>query len=63
LLNEIFEHSNCQKIEIFYHARNNGTDNFKEITQEISRHFKPQNKNIMRRKIIEKNVKNIIPQN
>lgn len=63
LLNEIFEHSNCQKIDIFYHVRNDSTDNFKEITQEISRHFKPNNKNIMRRKIIDKNVRNVIPQN
>ena len=62
LLNEIFEHSNCQSIEIFYHASENGSDNFKEITQEISRHFKPQNKNLMRRKILNKSIKNIIPQ-
>lgn len=63
LLNEIFEHSNCEKIEIFYHIRNDGSDNFKEITQEISRHFKPENKNIMRRKVGDKDAKNIIPQN
>jgi hypothetical protein len=63
LLNEIFEHSNCQKIEIFYHRRKDGSDNFKEITQEISRHFKPHNKNVMRRKIISKNLRNVIPQN
>ena len=63
LLNEIFEHSNCQKIDIFYHIKKDGSDNFKEITQEISRHFKPHNKNIMRRKILDKNYKNIIPQN
>lgn len=63
LLNEIFEHQNCEKIEIFYHVRNNGSDNFKEITQEISRHFKPHNKNIMRRKVGDKNRTNIIPQN
>jgi hypothetical protein len=62
LLNEIFENANCKRIEIFYHQRSNGTDNFKEITQEISRHFKPQNKNVMRRKVGDKNSKNIIPQ-
>lgn len=62
LLREIFEHSNCQNIDIFYHVREDGTDNFKEITQEISRHFQPGNKNIMRRKIMDKNFKNIIPQ-
>lgn len=63
LLNEIFEHKNCQNIDIFYHLRKDGTDNFKEITQEISRHFKPHNKNVMRRRIANKNPKNIIPQN
>ncbi|HJV78025.1 MAG TPA: AbiH family protein [Paludibacter sp.] len=63
LLSEIFEHQNCENIEIFYHVRNDGTDNFKEITQEISRHFKPQNKNLMRRKVVNKNIDNILPQN
>lgn len=63
LLNEIFEHPNCKKIEIFYHQRSDGSDNFKEITQEISRHFKPQNKGIMRRKVADKNDSNVIPQN
>jgi Bacteriophage abortive infection AbiH len=63
LLNEIFEHPNCKKIEIFYHQRSDGSDNFKEITQEISRHFKPQNKGVMRRKVADKNDSNVIPQN
>ncbi|HZF66394.1 MAG TPA: AbiH family protein [Chitinophagaceae bacterium] len=63
LLSEIFEHPNCVNIEIFYHKREDGYDNFKEITQEISRHFRPQNKNLMRRKVGDKNLKNIIPQN
>jgi hypothetical protein len=63
LLNEIFENRNCKKIEIFYHQRKNGSNNFKEITQEISRHFRPQNKGLMRRKIVDWSDKNIIPQN
>lgn len=63
LLNEIFEHPNCEKIEIFYHVKNDGSDNFREITQEISRHFRPHNKNIMRRRIGNKNERNVIPQN
>lgn len=62
LLSEIFENPNCQNIEIFYHVRKDGSDNFKEITQEISRHFKPQNKNLMRRRILNKNNQNTIPQ-
>ena len=63
LLNEIFEHPNCLKIEIFYHQRLNGSDNFTEITQEISRHFKPPHKRYMRRRVSFKDSKNIIPQN
>jgi hypothetical protein len=63
LLNEIFEHQNCREIEIFYHKRKDGSDNFTEITQEISRHFKPQNKSLMRRRVSSKDPKNIIPQN
>lgn len=63
LLNEIFEHKNCERIEVFYHIRSDGSDNFKEITQEISRHFRPHNKDIMRRRVGNKNARNIIPQN
>jgi hypothetical protein len=63
LLNEIFEHPNCNRIEIFYHVRKDGTDNYKEITQQISRHFKPQNKNMMRRRVGYKMYSHIIPQN
>lgn len=62
LLSEIFEHENCQQIEIFFHVRKDGSDNFKETTQEISRHFKPQNKSLMRRKVQLKDSGNIIPQ-
>ncbi|NNV53960.1 AbiH family protein [Limnovirga soli] len=63
LLNEIFEHPNCKAIEIFFYETKSGTNNFRDITFEISRHFKPNNKNMMRRKVGHKNIKNIIPQN
>jgi hypothetical protein len=62
LLSEIFEHTNCKKIEIFFHKRADGSDNFKEITQQISRHFKPQNKGMFRRKVLPHNERNYIPQ-
>lgn len=62
LLSEIFEHRNCKSIEIFYHQRSDSSDNFQEITQEISRHFKPQNKGLMRRRIVPKSSGCIIPQ-
>lgn len=63
LLSEIFEHSNCLGIEIFFHRRADGSDNYKEITQEISRHFSPQNKRKMRSLITPYNEENAIPQN
>ncbi|MEP7375882.1 MAG: AbiH family protein [Chitinophagaceae bacterium] len=63
LLSEIFEHKNCNRIEIFYHQRPDRSDNFKEITQEISRHFKPANKGLMRRRVSYKDSNNVIPQN
>jgi hypothetical protein len=50
MLNMIFEHENCKSIKIFYHEIAPGENNFKEITQEISRHFK--NKAEMRKKIV-----------
>lgn len=60
LLNELFEHQNCQSIEIYYHQKENGENNYTEITNEISRHFK--NKNKMRRLIQPLKPENIIPQ-
>jgi Bacteriophage abortive infection AbiH len=49
MLNMIFEHYNCKSIKIFYYddGRNN---NYKTLTQEISRHF--NKKNDMRLKIV-----------
>lgn len=39
LLNTIFEHENCKSIKIFFHQKADDTDNYTEITQNISRHF------------------------
>ena len=49
MLNMIFEHHNCKSIKIFYYddGKNN---NYKTLTQEISRHF--NKKNDMRLKIV-----------
>jgi hypothetical protein len=52
LLNTIFEHDNCRSIKVYYHQKENGQDNFTEIIQNISRHFK--DKAIMREKIVNK---------
>lgn len=49
MLNMIFEHNNCKSIKIFYYAWEGG-NNYTELTEEISRHFK--NKADMRRKIV-----------
>jgi hypothetical protein len=52
LLNKIFEHKDCQKIKIYYHQREDGTSDYFEKTQEISRHFMPETKDIMRERIV-----------
>jgi hypothetical protein len=52
LLNSIFEHENCNHIRIFYHRREDGSNDYFEKTQEISRHFKPNNKGKMRTKVV-----------
>ena len=52
LLNTIFEHINCRSIKVFYHRKDNGSDNYTELIQNISRHFK--DKKMMREKIVNK---------
>ncbi|MBE0662294.1 MAG: hypothetical protein IH597_07490 [Bacteroidales bacterium] len=52
LLNSIFEHDKCSNIKIYYHDRKDGSNDYFEKTQEISRHFKPENKAMMRKKIV-----------
>jgi hypothetical protein len=60
LLNTIFEHTNCCSIKIFYHQREDGTDNYTEIIQNISRHF--NKKKLMREKIVNKTLCQPLPQ-
>tara|TARA_R110000796_G_scaffold37722_1_gene95039 strand:- start:81650 stop:82969 length:1320 start_codon:yes stop_codon:yes gene_type:complete len=60
MLNTIFEHKNCRSIKVFYHKRENGTDNFTEIIQNISRHF--NDKKLMRSKIVNKSLCIPLPQ-
>jgi hypothetical protein len=50
MLNMIFEHENCKSIKIYYYKIDSESNNFENLTQEISRHFK--NKSSMRRKIV-----------
>lgn len=39
LLNTLFEHKNCVSIKPFYHQKEDGSDNYIEIVQNISRNF------------------------
>lgn len=39
LLNTVFEHENCVSIKPFYYKKADGTDNYLELVQNISRNF------------------------
>jgi hypothetical protein len=52
LLNSIFEHPNCDSIKIYYHQKSEEENDFYEKTQEISRHFRPASRQIMRKRIV-----------
>lgn len=60
MLNTIFENDNCKSIKIFYHEREDGTNDYTEKTYEISRHFK--DKGIMRKKIVPFDYSKAMPQ-
>ncbi|MGQ7945717.1 AbiH family protein [Flavobacterium sp. WC2509] len=60
MLNTIFEHPNCISIKVFYHQKEDGTDNYTEIIQNISRHF--NKKKLMREKIVNKTLCEPLPQ-
>jgi hypothetical protein len=60
LLNTVFEHNNCRSIKVFYHQKEDGTDNYTEIIQNISRHF--NKKKLMREKIVNKTLCQPLPQ-
>jgi Bacteriophage abortive infection AbiH len=59
MLNMIFEHNNCKSIKIFYYG-DEKSNNYTELTQEISRHF--SNKGEMRKKIVSFNNSSAMPQ-
>lgn len=52
LLNILFGHKNCVSIKIFYHKKEDGTDNYGDMVKNISRHF--SDNSVMRDKIVEK---------
>ncbi|MGQ8336176.1 AbiH family protein [Sunxiuqinia sp. A32] len=55
LLNFLFEHRHCKKIEICYYQKSKTVNDYFEKTQEISRHFRSSNKETMRERIMNLN--------
>jgi hypothetical protein len=62
LFNHIFEHDNFQKVQLYYYDKPNGTNDFYEKTQELSRHFKDDAKHKMRLKVVPFNESQPLPQ-
>lgn len=60
LLNTIFEHENCVSIKLFYHKKSDGTDNFTEIVQNITRNF--NDKKLLRSIVVDKTFCEPMPQ-
>lgn len=52
LLNTLFEHKNCISIKPFYHVKEDGSDNYLEIIQNISRNFTDMK--LMRDRVVNK---------
>lgn len=52
LLNTVFEHENCISIKPFYHKWDDGTDNYLELVQNISRNF--TNMRLFRDRVVNK---------
>jgi hypothetical protein len=52
LLNMIFEHDNCFAIQPFYWKKDDGTDNYTDLIQNLSRHFRDKQK--FRNRLINK---------
>lgn len=60
LLHTLFEHENCVSIKPFYYQKEDGTDNYTEIAQNISRNFK--DKQALRAKVVPKDCCEPLPQ-
>ena len=52
LLNTVFEHKNCVSIKPFYHKWDDGSDNYLELVQIISRNF--TNMRLFRDRVVNK---------
>lgn len=53
LLNTLFEHKNCISIKPFYYVKDDGSDNYIELVQNISRNFTDMK--LMRDRVVNKN--------
>ena len=60
LLNTLFEHKNCISIKPFYYQKEDGTDNYMEIVQNISRNFTDMK--LMRDRVVNKTKCEALPQ-
>ncbi len=52
LLNTLFENDNCSSIKVYYHQRDESSDNFSDIIRNISRNFNDKAK--MRDRVVNK---------
>ena len=61
LLNTLFEHENCISIKPYYYQKDDGTDNYTELLQNISRNFTDMK--LMRDRVVNKTYCKPLPQN
>lgn len=61
LLNTLFEHENCISIKPYYYQKDDGTDNYTELIQNISRNFTDMK--LMRDRVVNKIYCKPLPQN
>lgn len=52
LLTTLFEHDNCVSIKPYYHLKEDGTDNYRDLVQNIARNF--SDPRLMRDRVVEK---------
>ena len=52
LLATLFEHKNCVSIKPYYHKKDDGSDNYRELIQNIARNFKDPT--LMRDRVVRK---------
>ena len=60
LLNTLFEHRNCVSIKPYYHKKEDGSDNYLDIVQNICRNFTDMK--LMRDRVVNKTFCEPLPQ-